>query len=130
MKYCAKCGNELEQGDKYCINCGEPVETPPTDNFGTQTHYQGPPQTSGMGITSFVLALISLFLPIPYLDVAIGVVAVVLAIIVISKQPKKGLAIAGLIIGLLAVIGGLSLLVEGGYDDIWDNFTFIGRLFL
>lgn len=28
MAYCAKCGSQLNEGDKACSNCGEPVSTP------------------------------------------------------------------------------------------------------
>ena len=28
MAYCAKCGSQLNEGDKACSNCGEPVNTP------------------------------------------------------------------------------------------------------
>ena len=28
MAFCAKCGSQLNEGDKACGNCGEPVNTP------------------------------------------------------------------------------------------------------
>lgn len=70
------------------------------------------------GLTSIVLALISYFLPVEGLDLIIGIAAIIFAILGL-QQEKKGLAIAGLIIGIFAVVGALYLSLIGGYDFLF-----------
>ena len=58
MAFCAKCGKELAEGEKFCASCGEPVAAPTTT--GTQT---GSNDTL-MGVLSYlgILSLIPFFL--------------------------------------------------------------------
>lgn len=37
MAFCAKCGKELAEGEKFCASCGEPVASQAPSASGTQT---------------------------------------------------------------------------------------------
>ena len=67
------------------------------------------------GLISVILALISYVLPLEGIDLIIGIAAIVFAILGLQEE-KKGLAIAGLIIGVFAVVGALYLSLIGGYE--------------
>ncbi|MBR5532867.1 MAG: FHA domain-containing protein [Bacteroidales bacterium] len=65
---------------------------------------------NGVGITGFVIAIISIFLFwIPYFGPILPFVSLILSIIGVTR-PKKGLAIAGLIISIIILI--ISLIVS------------------
>lgn len=57
MAYCAKCGSQLNEGDKACGNCGEPVQGAAGGNTSTGSN------DMWMGILAY-LGILSL---IPYL---------------------------------------------------------------
>ena len=67
------------------------------------------------GLISVILALISYVLPLEGIDLIIGIAAIVFAILGLQEE-KKGLAIAGLILGVFAVVGALYLSLIGGYE--------------
>jgi len=76
------------------------------------------------GLAGFILALISLFLPIPGFDIMIGVLAFVLSAISMSKnQERRGLAIAGFVISIFAVVG--SILFWTFFEEYIDIFLSI-----
>ena len=99
---CPYCKENLEKTAKKCKYCGEWIK-----------------KEKGYGLIGFILALISLFLPIAGYDIMIGVFAFVLSAISMSKNHKqRGFAIAGFIISILAVIGGLL------FWTFWANYIF------
>lgn len=63
---------------------------------------------SGLAIAGFVMSIVSMILYIPWLDVVIGIVALIFCSMSLSSQ-RRGFAIAGLVISILAIIGGISL---------------------
>lgn len=67
------------------------------------------------GLISVILALISYVLPLEGIDLIIGIAAIVFAILGLQEE-NKGLAIAGLILGVFAVVGALYLSLIGGYE--------------
>ena len=58
MAFCAKCGKELAEGEKFCASCGEPVAAP------TTTGTQAGSNDTLMGVLSYlgILSLIPFFL--------------------------------------------------------------------
>ena len=85
-----------------------------------------PPKTNGMAIASLVLSLVGLvpcfwFLPVPAL---LGVIFGHVAMSQLKKAGPaakgKGLAVAGLIIGYVLLVGGLGLLA---LSIVGDGFT-------
>ncbi|MEJ6949991.1 SHOCT domain-containing protein [Natronospora cellulosivora (SeqCode)] len=64
------------------------------------------------GIAGFIMAIVSLILPIAILDLIIGIVALILSISgMVGNKPSKGLAIAGLVISIIAIMGNTYLII-------------------
>ncbi|MFA5781374.1 MAG: DUF4190 domain-containing protein, partial [Bacteroidales bacterium] len=75
--------------------------------------YSDDPKTNGSALTGFILSLVGLFL----FGFILGVLAIIFSAIGLGKIKKdsskwkgKGLAIAGLIIGIIDIIGWLILI--------------------
>ena len=116
MNYCPNCSARIEDDLNYCIECGVKFDS----NFSNNKTIENPILTSqntlsNQGSTGFVLALISLFLPIPIIDAIIGIIGFIFSINGL-KEEKTGLAVAGLIISILAIVGSVVLLLTDGYD--------------
>lgn len=80
----------------------------------------GKGQSTGLGIASMVCGIVAI--PImcctnvgSVLSIILGIVAVVLGIVQIVKNEKKGMAIAGIVCGAIAVIVCVSLVIFGAY---------------
>ncbi len=102
MKYCEKCGCELEDNAVTCEKCGNTIIPKRT------VILQQSIKNSRIGILAFVLSIIGFMTGYLYIGVLFDIVAIVLAIIALkkskSKSVKKGLPIAGLIIAVCAFI--------------------------
>lgn len=62
---------------------------------------------TGLGITGFVLSLVAFFgWIVPYFSVFLAILAIVFSGLQIKKD-KTGLAVAGLVIGIIAVLSNL-----------------------
>lgn len=72
-----------------------------------------PPKTNGLAIAALVLGIIGLLLCwIPFLGLGLGVVAIILGLLGLRRRPAgKGMSIAGLVLGALAVVGGILILI-------------------
>lgn len=89
-------------------------------------------QSTGLGIASMVCGILSIvtICCVPYVPVILGIVAVVLGIVQIVKNEKKGMAIAGIVCGALGLIAyialfafGTYLLSSGMYDDLMKQYN-------
>ena len=96
MPFCPKCGAEIQPGTKYCPNCGTP------SSFATSkdVHDNPPTESNGFAIAGFICAL---FLP------PLGIIfsAIGLSRVDECHGQGKGLAIAGLVIGIISTIFNL-----------------------
>ena len=121
---CPNCGTELNNNETFCTNCGKRVDgaidTPTgveTSNTNTENEVEQPVQQATQPvatnttkynstvITGFVIAIISLF----FYPIILGSVAAVLSAIGLKQvnetnEKGKGLAIAGIIIGIAVII--------------------------
>jgi len=121
---CPNCGTELTNNETFCTNCGKRVdgaiETPTgveSSNTNTENKVEQPVQQTeqpsaanntkynGVVISGFVIAIISIF----KFSIVLGPIAAILSAIglkqVNEKNEKgKGLAIAGIIIGIAVII--------------------------
>lgn len=106
--YCRNCGTQINDKAIVCVHCG-------TSTIGSQKGSGTP------GILGFIFAIIGLILPIPLIDLLFAIVGLVLSIIgVTGNRHYKGLAIAGLVISIFAVIGCIKLLfTPWGYEQFW-----------
>lgn len=78
-------------------------------------------QKNPLAIWGFVSASVGLMLPVPIVDIAVALAGVVMSSIGVNKVKMRGLAIAGIIIGAIGVIGALLILSTDPdfYSDIW-----------
>lgn len=120
---CPECERDVSDQAEKCPNCGFPVQDMKqtrdpyeftSDQFDSRPVRPDDEKLSNYGLYGFILAIISLFLPVPIIDAIIAVVAIVLAVAGL-KASKRGFAIAGLVIGILALIGAVSLYASGDY---------------
>lgn len=110
-KFCTNCGAELTDEQDICVKCGKMVKKSNSSNENKNT----------MAVTGFVIAIVSLFLNFGGL---VGLAATICSGIGLSKTKEfdgngKGLAIAGLIIGILSIIYGIYSIFN--LVDILDN---------
>ena len=106
-----------------------PSQTGPPATMGAYPYqYLRPPQTSGMAVVSMVLGILSMFTWIcTFLGLPIPLVALILGIVAVSginrsrgQQTGKGMAIAGIclgISGLLLIVAFVALFVLIGMHE-------------
>jgi len=150
MNFCTKCGGQNQAGTNNCTFCGQQLAqssgnsnmgAPPQgqpNNFGQPPNNLGqPPFGSGMpaqpqnkgnalGITSLIIGIISVIIGCCFSPLGgLGLVALILGAVSIKNSDKKGLSIAGLILGivalLIAVFGSIYFFGTGFYQDIWRD---------
>ena len=102
MKYCSKCGCELEDNVVNCPKCGNAVVSVQA------TASNQPAKTSAIGILAFVLSIIGFMTAFLYIGIFLDIAAIILAIITLIKSKnkpiKKGLPITGLVIAALSLL--------------------------
>lgn len=124
---CPECENTVSDQAKECPHCGYPLDRMETtdpyayaqESFQPESISVEEQKLRSYGLYSFILAIVSLFLPIPILDAIIGVIAVIMAVFGL-KASKRGFAIAGLVIGIIAVVGALTLVATGEYFEMFE----------
>ncbi len=97
-KFCDNCGTELQEGQDICLKCGKIINKKATSS-----------EMNSLALAGFIVALVSLFLNFWGI---VGIVATVLSGVSLPQiksraQQGKGLAIAGLIIGIFSILYGL-----------------------
>ena len=134
---CPNCGTELTNNETFCTNCGKRVdgaiETPTgveSSNTNTENKVEQPVQQTeqptaanntkynGVVISGFVIAIISIFI----FSIVLGPIAAILSAIGLKQvnetnEKGKGLAIAGIIIGIAVII----IMIIGYATDIVGN---------
>lgn len=121
--YCAKCGAQIVEGSSFCGKCGAAVPPPAAPSVSTATPSSAataPAQpttagtrTSGLAVASLVLGIVGIFLNF------LSILAIIFGGIAISQTSKnpdlkgKGLAIAGLVLGILVAISWIALIAFG-----------------
>lgn len=100
-KFCSHCGKEVAPQAVICVSCGCQLEE--------KKAVVNSSKNNSMAVGGFISAIISLF--INFFGI-VGIVATVLSAIGLNqisatKEKGKGLAIAGLCIGIFSIIYGL-----------------------
>ena len=108
-KYCKKCGRKIDENDIFCQYCGtQLIEETPEGELVVSTN-----KTNSLAIAGFVVSLVSFVFS--FWGVT-AIVAIILSSVALSQIKKtneggKGLALAGLIIGIVSVIVGFFSLI-------------------
>lgn len=106
--FCAKCGNQMQDSEKFCSQCGAPVSsnTVPTNlsyQLGSNLSKQQP-RANGLQIAGMVLGILNLVCVIfePILGLAFGIAGIICSILG-NKKCKHTIGIVGLVCSITAV---------------------------
>ena len=130
-KTCLYCGASCEDAAQFCRGCGaslagteqpvnqqapqQPVQQPAPQQFNQPVNNQAAKKTSGTAIASLVVSLVGLL----FAGLPCGIIAISLAVSSMNHMKSfpneggKGLAIAGLIIGIIDVLAVVLYMVMG-----------------
>lgn len=102
-------------------------------NQGGGYNNYGPDESNGLGIASMICGIVAI--PImcctnvgSAISIVLGIIAVVLGIIQIKSHEKRGMAIAGIVCGAIAVVCASLLAIgawalnSGFYDEIMTEY--------
>ncbi len=136
-RFCPNCGSEVDASWRVCQKCGttleleappqpipQPYTAPAAPPYGAPSQYPAYPQTApGMygvkgtrarGTASLVLALVGAvccWCCSTIAGIILGVIAMVLGAMGLKQDQDKGLAKAGLILGIMDLIAGIIFFV-------------------
>lgn len=115
MGFCENCGAKLKEGAAFCANCGVRVAFKPdviADAREKETGVSKKRRANVLGTFSFIIDIIAFIASwLPVVNIA-AIVAAVLGLALgipalvggIKKRRRLGLAIAGIVLGVLAVM--------------------------
>ena len=102
MKYCTKCGCEMEDDAVVCPKCGNVAKV------AQATAIAKPVKSSGIGIAALVFSIIGFMTGFIIIGIFFDIIAVILAIIALlvstKKHTSKGLPIASIIIAVSSIL--------------------------
>lgn len=106
--FCPKCGKELADGSTFCPLCGTSLGNGAPVQASQGTRY------NTFAIVGFVIGILSLLINFFGL---VGIAAVIVSVVGLKQvqennEKGKGLAIAGLVIGIFSVIYGVISLLS------------------
>jgi hypothetical protein len=119
--YCPQCGEAIADGSRFCSKCGAPtvIQHVPVQQVSIPQYVTATSRTSGMAVASLVLGIISLLLnPLAILAIIFGGVALSQT----SHNPTlggRGMAIAGLVLGIIVVVFWIVMLIWFGSFFWW-----------
>lgn len=142
--FCTKCGAEIPVGEGFCPKCGNmvsiagnaaPQTFQPQMNAASNANVRNgeKKKQSVIGIVAGILGIVSLLLSTVGIGFLVGIAAVILGVIGITKKHEYGIgmAVTGIITGGLAMLIGLMVIVgaaisgayvsgyNSGYDVPW-----------
>ena len=107
MTNCANCGTANTFDNGYCEKCGHPLATAGMGASAAAVSAAPVPavaaRTNSLAVASLLLGLLSLFVPFAILAVILGHVARSQIRKSAGRQKGAGMALAGLILGYLAL---------------------------
>ncbi|MCL2522127.1 MAG: hypothetical protein FWE36_04625 [Erysipelotrichales bacterium] len=114
--FCCKCGAQLQADSRFCTSCGNQ-----TGVVNTPSNYYYPKKTLGSGeaTASIILGAVAFFLPIPVLDIMVGIAGLILGIVA-RKKGSEGIAVVGIVISIIGTINAL----------IFTYYVLSGQLFI
>lgn len=107
---CKECGKEISDEASFCPNCGYSVNNSNATEINNQSNNYV--KTNGFAVAGFVISLVSLLINFWGIVGLLGTIFSAIALNEINKHNEKGkgMAIAGLIIGIIGIIWGIIVL--------------------
>ena len=133
--FCPKCGTQVEEGSRFCQKCGAQVDQPtapvqptavPSQTTPSQPVYQTATavKNSGAAVASLVLGIIGLIFP--FIPIIPSIMAIIFGIVGIGQVNRsngalkgKGMATAGIILGILAFAWIIVMIIWIGFSWNW-----------
>ena len=102
---CPHCNANLEEGATFCLNCGAQLDAAAPAAEAAPAAAPAAPakkKVNGLAVAGFVISLVGMFC----FGIVCGILSVIFCAIALKQIPAKnqggkGLAVAGLIIGIL-----------------------------
>lgn len=117
--YCSKCGNKVNENDKFCTKCGNAcIEQERTFNNENINQFNTSNSTNSMALPSLICSIVGLFV----FGIPLGIISLILGIMahkqaVISRSSTK-MATWAIILGIIDIV--LPII----YIDSWYSLIF------
>lgn len=96
--HCSSCGHSLmDTKEAFCPKCGAARST----QHGS---HQASQEGKGKAIASLILGIGAMTIPIPVLDIILGIVGIVLAVVAKNDGYRGGLQTAGLVCSIIGTV--------------------------
>lgn len=111
--FCKQCGKPIDEGQEFCEECkGTSNNAQPQATTAQVNQNGGVKKQNSMALTSFIISLVGLIIA----AIPCGIVALITGIVGLTKfnqetEKGKGLAIAGVVIGIIDIIAGIANVV-------------------
>ncbi len=121
--YCPKCGQQNADENKFCLKCGAALINKPTMEQAAPLPQRplGTARNSGLAVASLVLGIAGFFINfLSILAIIFGAVAMGQT----AKNPElkgRGMAIAGLVLGIIVVAGWILIMLFLGSAFWWAS---------
>ena len=104
-KYCGKCGQENTTKAKFCPYCGEKMIDSKDEK---EVIIKPAAKTNGLALAGFIVSMGSTILAFWGITGLVGTILSIIGLVKTSnnRQPGRGFAIAGLIVGIISSIIG------------------------
>jgi hypothetical protein len=116
--YCTNCGSEVEDSWNACPNCGKTLKEAEIPQLQPQQQPQAPVQpqviqtqpyhrtyssswNNNYGSAALIIGIIGLFCGISYAGLVLGIAAIILGGLGISRDENNALAMIGIVLGIL-----------------------------
>ena len=117
--FCSQCGEKNPDDGKFCSKCGTALtaEAAPAAAPAPAKRAAAGEKTSGLAIAALVMGIAAfvVFGPLAVLAIIFGAIGISQA----NKDPNlkgKGMAVAGLVLGIIAVAGWVIVMI------VWSSF--------
>ena len=126
---CRNCGFDNNEQSQFCVNCGtvleqpqqnyqQPQNQPYNQPYNAYTPYQSQPVNTpgkGFAIAAMILGIISFFC----VPIVTGALGIIFGGVAKSKGYRGGMATAGIVCGILGIVGWILMLAVWG--DIYTQ---------
>lgn len=110
--FCSRCGKENNDNAQFCAGCGAPLGSADTANTPTHIQYNkdnsnNNSHSNGAAVGSLVLGIIGICTGWLYgLGCILGIIGIAMSATAKKKNGGSGMATAGLVLSILAVVFG------------------------
>lgn len=110
MNYCSKCGAQVEDGLSFCSSCGASMNGNGGGNAGGNYNAGEKKPFNVLALISMIAGILGLFWAfwgyLGIVGVILGIAAAIMGSIARKNDPNNGMAKAGLICGIIAIVIG------------------------